>query len=396
MRIDAPRPRARLGDGLVFEVQSSDAWLEAEAIDATPDGLHLAVVHAAAELVLPAVGEVVTVSCTAGVPRDAVVRHVGTVRTDRGTLPAMRIERRASARFAAGSLATASSPWFFGESVRLAVVQIGAGGMTVRSPQGQRTLVAGMELDLQLAFGAVRGRLTSVRRHAGELEVGVAWIDPPPELSHAIAHQLLAGDTTLTPAIMRDGGLDVGRVDRLVSYDEATSSAEREAVLALRLHAHQAQGHLLGESIDELRSPFDAHARHLTCGFGGRIVGYVRVIFVDGDPARSQYVTLGGHEVPPWLWEAGFVEAGAGAIDPDFQGAGLFTPLMARSIRVAVQSGHRYVLGACDDRLLAMYGAMGFERLESRIVEPKPGWRFRSHLIYLDAERDVAALPAAA
>jgi len=113
----------------------------------------------------------------------------------------------------------------------------------------------------------------------------------------------------------------------------------------------------------------------------------VRVIFVDGDPARSQYVSWGGHEVPPWLWEAGFVEAGAGAMDPDFQRAGLFVPLMAHAVRVAVQSGHRYVLGACDDALVPMYREMGFVVLEERIVEPKPGWRFRSHLLVLDAEQ---------
>jgi GNAT superfamily N-acetyltransferase len=111
----------------------------------------------------------------------------------------------------------------------------------------------------------------------------------------------------------------------------------------------------------------------------------VRVIFVDGVPARSQYVTLGGHDVPRWLWEQGFVEAGAGAMDPEFQRAGLFRPLMRRAFDVAVQSGHRWVLGACEDGLLAMYRSMGFELLEERMVEPKPGWRFRSHLMYADA-----------
>ena len=54
---------------------------------------------------------------------------------------------------------------------------------------------------------------------------------------------------------------------------------------------------------------------------------------------------------------------------------------MQHLFRVAVQSGHRYVLGACPDGLLGMYREMGFEVLEERIVEPKPGWRFRSHLI---------------
>ena len=46
---------------------------------------------------------------------------------------------------------------------------------------------------------------------------------------------------------------------------------------------------------------------------------------------------------------------------------------MQHFFRVAVQSGHRYVLGACPDELLEMYCDMGFEVLEERLVEPKPG-----------------------
>ncbi|MGH3932497.1 MAG: hypothetical protein ACRDTF_21270 [Pseudonocardiaceae bacterium] len=110
-------------------------------------------------------------------------------------------------------------------------------------------------------------------------------------------------------------------------------------------------------------------------------------IFVDGDPARSQYATRGGHQVPSWLWEAGFVEAGAGAIDPEFQRAGLFLPLMQHAVRVAVQARVGYVLCACPDELLDMYRAPGFEMLETRHVVPKPGWRFRSHLLQLDIEQ---------
>jgi hypothetical protein len=231
--------------------------------------------------------------------------------------------------------------------------------------------------------------LTSVRRDAanGGFEVGVGWVDPPRELLNALSRYLLAGDHTLTPATLRAGGLTVRGVERAVTYDYATSDADYDEILALRLHAHQAEGHLDSASIADLRSPFDAHSRHLTCRFGGRIVGYLRVIFVDRDPARSQYVSLGGHEVPQWLWDAGFVEGGAGATHPDFQRAGLYVPLMQHFFRVAVQSGHRYVLGACPDELLEMYRDMGFQVLEERLVEPKPGWSFRSHLLYADAER---------
>ena len=34
------------------------------------------------------------------------------------------------------------------------------------------------------------------------------------------------------------------------------------------------------------------------------------------------------------------------------------------------------------------------EQLEERIVEPKPGWRFRSHLIYADTARLLEDPPA--
>jgi GNAT superfamily N-acetyltransferase len=268
--------------------------------------------------------------------------------------------------------------------------------MTLRAIRPHVALLSGMEVEvcLHLVFGAVervRARVTCVRRP----HIGVAWVDPPPALHRVLSDYLLATDATLTPALLRASGLAVGSIDQAVTYDYASTGSDQEEILALRLRAHQAHGHLAAASIADLRSPFDAHSRHLTCRFGGRIVRYVRVIFVDGSPARSQYVSWGGHEVPQWLWDAGFVEAGAGAMDPDFQRAGLFVPLMAHAVRVAVQSGHRYVLGACDDELLGMYREMGFAVLEERIVEPKPGWRFRSHLILLDT-RATPALPAIA
>jgi hypothetical protein len=400
------RRRVYLGEGLTFEILSRSGRLEAEAIDLTPEGLGLAVVPPA---VMPAAGEVVTVRYTgrgaSGVPQEAVVRHVGSVRT----LPSIGLSLvpdastgvegvRYACPEALPAFATAACPWFFQESLRFRILQVGAGGMTLRTATDTPLLPrAELDFDLHLATGGIErgcGRLTSVRRDDGGFEVGVAWIAPPRALSKALSRYLLAGDESLTPAILRAGGLAVGDVERAVTYDYACSSADYDEILALRLQAHQAEGHLVSASIADMRSPFDAHSRHLTCRFGGRIVGYVRVIFVDGVASRSQYVAAGGHEVPPWLWEHGFVEAGAGAMHPDFQRSGLFVPLMQHSLRVAVQSGHRFVLGACDDGLLGMYREMGFEPLEERIVEPKPGWRFRSHLIYVDAERLLRDPPA--
>ena len=414
------RRRVYLGEGLGFQIESETAWMEGEAIDLTHEGLGVAVTLAT-DVLLPAVGESVSVRYTgrgaSGTGQQAVVRHVGSLQTARGTLPRIGlslvpdtttvadVDRRQGVRYpcpeALAAFAAASCPWFFGETLHFRILQVGAGGMTLRTTHPDPPLPPRAELDLELHLASIahergRARLTSVRRddRDGGLEVGVAWVDPPRELLNALSRYLLAGDAKLTPAALRLGGLPVRGVEQAVIYDYATSDGDYDEILALRLHAHQAEGHLDGTTTADLRSPFDAHSRHLTCRFGGRIVGYLRVIFVDGDPARSQYVALGGHEVPQWLWDAGFVEGGAGVTHPDFQRAGLYVPLMQHLFRVAVQSGHRYVLGACPDELVGMYADMGFDVLETRTVEPKPGWRFRSHLLYADAERLLRDEPA--
>jgi GNAT superfamily N-acetyltransferase len=378
-----PRRRVYLGEGLTFELAGR---IEAEAIDLTSGGLGL-VLRPITEV--PSVGDTVRVRYTgrgaSGEAQDAVVRHVGSLRgRPRLGVSLVHDAPPGDQRWptALPACASAACPWFFEETLRFRIVAAGAAGITLRgtAPLPPR---AQLELDLHLAdigIEQARGRVRSI--HGDEIDV--AWIDPPPRL---LSRFLLAGDESLTPAELRAGGLPVGSVAGQVSYEYAAEAGELREILALRLRAHQAEGHLTRGTAADLRSPFDGHSRHLTCRFGGRIVGYVRVIFVDRDPERSQYVSWGGHEVPKWLWDAGFVEAGAGAVHPDFQRAGLFVPLMQHAYRVAVQSGHRYVLGACDDDLLGMYREMGFEHLEERIVEPKPGWRFRSHLIYVDTEK---------
>jgi hypothetical protein len=185
-----------------------------------------------------------------------------------------------------------------------------------------------------------------------------------------------------------------GRAPRhAIDFGHARLPEEHPEILALRLRAHQHRGQLTTFTVADLASPFDVHAQHLVCRSNERIVGYVRLIDVEGDPVRSQYVTWGGHHVPDWLWQSGFIEGGAAAIEPRYQRLGLFLFLMQHIVYVARHSGHRYLLGACADDLVRMYHAMGFSSLETQDIEPRPGWRFRSHLIVLDMERLIHAAP---
>jgi hypothetical protein len=394
----ARRRPVYLGEGLTFELRHGAAVLATEAIDLSPEGLGLAVVEAPAAL--PGLGDAVSVRYSgpgaSGSCQDAVVRHTGALRSGGRVLPRIGLElvtepAPPSSHVSPDALpafADAGCPWFLAERLRFRVAAIDAGGMTVQALDPGAPLIAGAELDFALHLPLVgvepaRARLTRVGRGALRAD----WVEPSRALLRAISRYLLAADATLTPAALRAAGLVVGGIEQAFTYDCVSAPADMREILALRLLAHQAEGHLGGATIEDMRSPYDAHSRHLTCRFGGLIVGYVRAIFVDGDPARSQYVSMGGHEVPQWLWDAGFLEAGAGAMHPDFQRGGLYVPLMQHAYRVAVQSGHRYMLGACPGELLTMYGEMGFEVLEERLVNPKPGWSFRSHLLVADVER---------
>ena len=281
------RRRVYLGEGISFQIESRDAWLEAEAIDLTHEGLGVAVVLAT-DVMMPAVGEVVSVRGTGRGASDAwqhaVVRHVGTLQTGRGTLPRIGlslvpettriadVERREGVRYrcpdALPAFAAAACPWFFGETLHFRIVAVGAGGMTLRTTHASPPLLPRAELDFELHLASIavakgRGRLTSVRRDDadGGFEVGVAWIDPPRDLSNALSRYLLAGDETLTPASLRAGGLTVKGVERAVTYDYATSSGDYEEILALRLHAHQAEGHLDNCSYCRKRYRFEEELR---------------------------------------------------------------------------------------------------------------------------------------
>jgi ribosomal protein S18 acetylase RimI-like enzyme len=355
--------------------------------------------------VLEHTGRATTGICQNAVVRSVLQRGLGARQLPRIGLstaveaarPRAAVERRRSARYVCPRrfpvMASAACPIFYREWLHVGVTQIGAGGMTITTSSTHDVHLPGLELVFVVMFPVtgshqVRGRVVSVRRtRAGRIAAGIAWADPPDELLHALSEYLLLCHPGLTPARLRLGGLRVGSIERAVTYGYTCGPDDHAQVLGLRLRAHQAEQRLQNIQPDALSSTYDAHSRHLACRFGRRIVGYYRVNFVAGDRSRSQYVVDGGHVVPGWLWEAGFVEVGAAAVDPEFQRCGLCSALLLHTVRVGIQAGYRHIVAAVNDDLLQMYRRSGFEIIETRTVEPKPGWRFRSHLIWLAVDQ---------
>jgi hypothetical protein len=289
------------------------------------------------------------------------------------------------------------SPLFFREWIHLRVNDVGAGGLTVMAPSALPELVKGAELSLRLELpivGAVDAacRVRSVQLGAHGVRVGLSFVSPSRDTHAAIAEYLLMAEKGLSPAALRRAGFAVTAMERSVRFDYAHGAADRDAILHLRLAAHTNEGRWEGMTAAATASPYDAYARHIVGRFGDRIVACGRVIFVEGDPARSEYVSKGGHVVPEWLWKAGFCESGANAVDPDFQRTDLYIALLRNAVRVAMQSGVRYVLGASPPHLVAAYEKLGCTSLEVREVSPKPGWTFTSTLMLID----VNALASAA
>src|SRR4051812_37753777 len=114
-----PRRRVYLGEGIRFELSVRGAHVEAEAIDVSADGFGLAVTSGAAMF---AIGEVVTVRGGGG-EEQAVVRHIGRLRSGDRILPRVGLSFVGRDVFAGGfacpdelpAFAVAPSPFFFRE-----------------------------------------------------------------------------------------------------------------------------------------------------------------------------------------------------------------------------------------------------------------------------------------
>lgn len=283
-------------------------------------------------------------------------------------------------------------PVLVGNRAQATVVEVSAEGLVLAPRDGGWVRAAASEpapIVVTVPFGGVH-ELPGGAVPGPDGTVVVKWAEPPAELLTDLARYLLLTRDDVTPGGLKAAGLPARSAVPAVAFSEQWGEDGVEDALALRLAAHQHDGHMLGLTIDDLRSPFDAYSWHVLARHHGRLVLCSRLIMIDGDPARSQYVSWSGHEVPDHLWTDGFVEIGAGAIDPAYQAAGLYVPMMQELTRIAARVGTTHLLGGVPVDHLPRYEAMGYDLLETREVEPRPGWRFPAVLVSLDLRALVA------
>jgi hypothetical protein len=155
-------------------------------------------------------------------------------------------------------------------------------------------------------------------------------------------------------------------------------------IMSLRLLAQQHQGRFLDKTDPwSMEDEFDRFSRHICAWSGTRLVAATRLVFNDGDVNRCEHALMGA-TIPAWLWKEGFVESSRSVIHPEFRGSDLFIALTRHMGRVVLQSGHKYMVSSCEDKMLSFYTRSGCIQVGSFYCADMPGIRW--HLLVIDMD----------
>jgi hypothetical protein len=265
--------------------------------------------------------------------------------------------------------AYAPDPLFFREWLHFKVHAIGPTTLRAITTSRARSLVPGLPLSVTVCIPAagtftLRARVESAGAglRPGELEVLLALDAPSRRFAEAAAELLAGARDDVTLATLRDQGFAVRGIDRAITCGYVETEDDMRQVLELRLAAYHSKNKFaFAKTAADMRDEYDAHARQIVCRVGGRIVGAVRVLFVDGKRERSEEVALGA-PLPDWLFAEPFGEVSRLCSHPEYRGSDVLVTLMRHLGRVGIQSGLTRLVASCDDQC-ALYLKLGFQKI---------------------------------
>ncbi len=135
-------------------------------------------------------------------------------------------------------------------------------------------------------------------------------------------------------------------------------------VLLLRLQAAQFDGRLRHiHNPEQLRDDFDQDALHINLILRNQLVASGRLVFLRGDPLRSE-INKSLVPLPELLMsDPGMVEISRVCTHPDFRRGHLLTLLLSECARQAFQRGGHWLLGYCVGSLVPVYQRFAGEQL---------------------------------
>jgi hypothetical protein len=284
------------------------------------------------------------------------------------------INQRCVARYELNSLntltVTARHLIHMYQLIYFSVVNLSSSGLSLKTPVANKLFIAGCRLAAEIHIpGYGTFKQTLVVRHVREdpaercYLLGCSYQNPSEGLLRALAdYSLMFAVGTSFRELKRNGFLL--RFDsESISVYSSTDPEELDEILELRRHAYgQAGTFALRETdpIEKFTDSFDQHSRHIVARAGSKTVGAVRVIFNDGDPAKSDILQK-GYTLPEAVMRGGFTEISKMSTDAEFRDGSLLMRLGMEAVRISILEGVGHIAVIARDYMVPTYRRLGFE-----------------------------------
>jgi hypothetical protein len=249
-------------------------------------------------------------------------------------------------------------PWLYHEKLMFRVVDFGTHSLTLETSARNKVLLPGMMLDVFLAIPGqtvlpcklqvVRVGVVGTERE--RFRVAAQFVELNEELGRAVASYCLMVQAGISLSDLKEAGYVLDHVGSVAVVDYVHTQEEAESILELR----------------GFSDGFDRLARQVMCKVGGKVVACARVLFHDGRRERSALAAKA--VLPAELWREGFLEFSGLVVRDEFVGTDVVDELIRFVLRIAMQSGSRWLVAECPLELVPRCVAMGAEDLKRKVA----------------------------
>jgi len=382
------RRKFYLSENLKVELRSQKSTIEGSIIDMSPEGVGIAV----EENDIFKVGDFLKLeykfTCKRSYHTVGIVVSKQKARisgkkmlklgiknfSERHTQPPKEIDR-ANARLKTNSFLTVAAwcehPFIFNERLFFLVKDFSPEGATLHTSLRNNILLKNMCFILNICISThgvftIKCKIKNIRllKNDNRFRIGIEFILPPTDFKCALGEYLLITHPKENPRSLSKMGFRTLRISSNLNFDYINSKEEMNELLNLRLAAYSADNPNLKKlKPADMLDKFDAYSRIFYCRSHGKMIASGRTTFINNDPSRSEIISKYDMKLPQNIFNKSLIETTKICILPEYRETDLFIEIMKQGLLIALQTGHKYIIGLSMDEQLATYKRMGFNTL---------------------------------
>src|SRR5690606_5659951 len=170
------------------------------------------------------------------------------------------------------------------------------------------------------------------------------------------------------------------QLNKAVDFRFVRSREDYEQVLELRRKAYVVEGKASpGAELYDMATEYDTMSRICMVTYNGKVVASAAVIFHAVDSKTEQELFVEWSDKYPSRED--LIEVNRVCTDPDFRGSDLLYCLFRFIAIVSIQSGRNYCVICATDKLVPLYGKLGFVSTKKSYLHPSLGNQRHTMLI---------------